>query len=93
MKILFWTEQKNHEKKNFEELVCQVNSCPYMCWFSMKLKIIGKFCFIIFRANGHFLLFFVFCIVWHVIATSSWIFIPNVEKCDFKYLFWGPMWF
>ena len=59
----------------------------------MRLKVIGKFCFIVFRANVHFLLFCVFCIVWYVIATSSWIFTPDVEKCDFKYLFWDPMWF
>ena len=31
--------------------------------------------------------FVVFCIVCYVIATSSWIFTLNVEKCDFKYLF------
>ena len=58
----------------------------------MKLKIIGKFCFVSFPANGHFLLFcvvffFFFCIVWYAIATSSWIFTPNVEKYNFKYLF------
>ena len=52
---LDWT--RKHENKDFEELVCQVNSCPCICLFSMKLKIIGKFCFIIFRANDHFWLF------------------------------------
>ena len=41
-------------------------------------------CIIIFCANEHFWLFCIFCIVWYVIATSSWIFTPNVEKCDFK---------
>ena len=41
-----------------------------------------------FRVNGHFWLICVFFfIVWYVTATSSWIFTPNVEKCDFKYLF------
>ena len=59
MIILFWIEQKNM-KKDFEELVCHINSCPCMCWFSMKLKIIGEFCFIILRANGHFLFFALF---------------------------------
>ena len=48
---LYWT--RKHEKEDFEELVCQVK-CPRMCWFSMRLKIKGKFCFITFRANGHF---------------------------------------
>ena len=68
MIILFWTEQIKHEKKDFEVLVCQVNSYPCTCWFSMKLKIIGKFCFIIFRSNSHFLLFcgfFLHCLVFH----------------------------
>ena len=55
MMILLWIEK--NEKKDFEELVCQVNSCPCMCWFSMKLMIIGKVYFIIFRANGQFWLF------------------------------------
>ena len=78
---LDWTRKS--EKKDFKELVCQVNPCPCLCWFSMKMKIIGKFCFII--ANSHFLLFCVFllhCLV--CLATSSWIFTSNVEKCDFK---------
>ena len=65
---LDWT--RKHEEKDFEELVCQVNSCPWMCWFSAKLKIIGSFYFITFRANDLFWLFCDFCIDWCVIANS-----------------------
>ena len=82
--VLDWT--RKHEKRDFEELVCQVNSYPCMRCFSVKLKIIGKLCFIIFPANGHFfaILWFL-CIVWYVVATSSWIFTPNFETlCGFK---------
>ena len=57
MMTVLWIEQENKGKRISKSLFCQVNSCPCMCWFSVKLKIIGKFCFIIFRANGHFLLF------------------------------------
>ena len=34
-----------------------------------------------------FVILWFLCIVWYVVATSSWIFTPNVEKCGFKYLF------
>ena len=58
---------KKTGEKDFEELVCQVNLCPCTCSFSMKLKIIGKFWFIILRANYHFWLYRVFlhCLVCH----------------------------
>ena len=73
MIILFWTEQIKHEKKDFEVLVCQVNSYPCTCWFSMKLKIIGKFCFIIYYLLFSIVLsffvilwgFFLHCLVFH----------------------------
>ena len=42
MMILFCIGQENMRKKDFDEPVCKANSGPYMCWFSMKLKIIGK---------------------------------------------------
>ena len=90
MMILFWTEQENrskHEKKHFEELVCRLNSCTFMCWFSMQLKLRGKFCYIIFHAIDNFIFF---CIVWYVITTSSWMLTPNVEQYDFKYFFETP---
>ena len=76
---------KKTGEKDFEELVCQVNLCPCTCLFSMKLKIIGKFCFIILRANDHFWLYRVFlhCLVCHSYS-YSWIFTPDVQKCDLK---------
>ena len=62
-----------------------------MCWFSMILKVIGKFCFIIFHANGHFLLFcvFFFCNVWYVIATSSYRYLPQLQKNVTSNIYFG----
>ena len=45
--IMLWIEHENI-KKYFEGLVCQVNSYSCMRCFSMKLKIILSFCFIVF---------------------------------------------
>ena len=59
---------RKQEKRNLEELACQlVNSCPCMCYFTMKLKIIGKFCSIIFMQTaipGYFVVSF-HCLVCH----------------------------
>ena len=62
--------------------------------FSLKLKIIRKILLYYFSCKWSiFAILWFLCIVWYVVATSSWIFMPNIEKCGFKYLFWGPMWF
>ena len=57
-----------------------------------KIEGYRKVLFYYFPCKWSFFGFF-FCIVWYVIAISSWIFTPNVEKCDFEYLFWDSIWF
>ena len=81
MMILFWIEQGNMRKGFRRPSLSGKLDCPCMCWFSVKLKIVGKFCFILFLDQMFiFVILWFLCTVWYVIATSSWIFMPNVKK-------------
>ena len=75
--ILLWIDQEIM-RKSFEAACLSAPSVClaygkfvslYICLFSMKLKIIGKFCFFFFRANVHFWLF---CVFLHCLECHSY---------------------
>ena len=80
--ILLWIEQKKNMGKRTARRACLSGKFVFLRVLVFnEIEDYGQILLYYFSCKW---LFRVFCIVWCVIATSSWIFPPNVEECDFK---------
>ena len=87
MMILFWTEQENM-KKGFRRACLLGKFISLHVLLFSEIEDYRKILLYYFSCTwSFFAILWFLCIVWYVVATSSWIFMPNKEKCGFKYLF------